>query len=178
MSWNCYCGTLSFDVVTMYDSCKTAYQSIISTGTLSSKKFHWFCLSDKVPRQLSYRVVVPGLYQNFFIITQQGRLLQLIHWYMKTVFSFQCKILFRKKLSCTSNMNHLNKSSWQEILSDMDYMDPDVHCLWKQQQGSRSTLAQVMACCLTAPSHYLNQCWLMISEVFWHSPVSNLTKNT
>ena len=23
-----------------------------------------------------------------------------------------------------------------------------------------STLAQVMACCLTAPSHYLNQCWL------------------
>ena len=33
---------------------------------------------------------------------------------------------------------------------------------------SRSTLAQVMACCLTAPSHYLNQCWL-ISKVQWHS---------
>ena len=28
-----------------------------------------------------------------------------------------------------------------------------------------STLAQVMACCLMAPSHYLNQCWLTISEV-------------
>ena len=26
---------------------------------------------------------------------------------------------------------------------------------------------QVMACCLTAPSHYLNQCWLIISEVMW-----------
>ena len=25
-----------------------------------------------------------------------------------------------------------------------------------------------MACCLTAPSHYLNQCWLLISEVQWH----------
>ena len=25
-------------------------------------------------------------------------------------------------------------------------------------QGSRSTLAQVMACCLMAPSHFLNQC--------------------
>ena len=35
--------------------------------------------------------------------------------------------------------------------------------------GTRSTLAQVMACCLTAPSHYLNQCWLIISEVPWHS---------
>ena len=26
-------------------------------------------------------------------------------------------------------------------------------------------LAQVMACCLTAPSHYLNQCWLIISDI-------------
>ena len=26
-----------------------------------------------------------------------------------------------------------------------------------------------MACCLTAPSHYMNQCWLIISEVPWHS---------
>ena len=30
--------------------------------------------------------------------------------------------------------------------------------MWWHQ--SRSTLAQVMAYCLTAPSHYLNQCWL------------------
>ena len=34
---------------------------------------------------------------------------------------------------------------------------------------SWSTLVQVMACCLTAPSHYLNQCWLIISTVLWHS---------
>ena len=38
--------------------------------------------------------------------------------------------------------------------------------IWRQRSGS--TLAQVMACCLTAPSHYLNQCWL-ISNVEWHS---------
>ena len=35
--------------------------------------------------------------------------------------------------------------------------------IWRQRSGS--TLAQVMACCLTAPSHYLNQCWLIISKV-------------
>ena len=29
---------------------------------------------------------------------------------------------------------------------------------------SGSTLAQVMACCLKAPSHYLNQCWLIINS--------------
>ena len=32
-----------------------------------------------------------------------------------------------------------------------------------------STQAQVMACCLTTPSHYLNQCWLINSKVLWHS---------
>ena len=35
--------------------------------------------------------------------------------------------------------------------------------IWQHRSGS--TLAQVMACCLTAPSHYLNQCWLTISKV-------------
>ena len=57
-----------------------------------------------------------------------------------------------------------------------------LNSLWPRdvvwRQGSRSTLAQVMACCLTAPSHYLNQCWLMISEVLWHSPNNNFTENT
>ena len=39
-----------------------------------------------------------------------------------------------------------------------------------------STLVQ--ACYLTSPSHYLNQCWLIISEVLWHSPEGNFTGNT
>ena len=30
-----------------------------------------------------------------------------------------------------------------------------------------------MSCCLMAPSHYLNQCWLLIIEVLWHPPDSN-----
>ena len=45
-------------------------------------------------------------------------------------------------------------------------------------QGSGSTLAQVMACCLTAPSHHLNQCWLIISKVQWHSSEGSLIKDT
>ena len=39
--------------------------------------------------------------------------------------------------------------------------------IWRHRSGS--TLAQIMAWCLTAPSHYLNQCWLIISKVLWHS---------
>ena len=49
--------------------------------------------------------------------------------------------------------------------------------IWRH--GTRSTLAQVMACCLTAPSHYLNhQCWLIISKIQWHSSECNFTRDT
>ena len=46
--------------------------------------------------------------------------------------------------------------------------------IWRHRFGL--TLAQVMACCLmVVPSHYLNQYWLIMSEVFWHSLEDNLT---
>ena len=38
-------------------------------------------------------------------------------------------------------------------------------------------VTQVMACCLTAPSHYLNQCWQIIGEVLWHSFEGNFREN-
>ena len=45
--------------------------------------------------------------------------------------------------------------------------------IWWQRSGS--TLAQVMGGCLTAPSHYLNQCWLIVSKVEWHSSKGKFT---
>ena len=42
--------------------------------------------------------------------------------------------------------------------------------------GTGSTEAQVMACCLTAPSHPINRCWLTISKVQWQSPRENFKK--
>ena len=56
------------------------------------------------------------------------------------------------------------------ILSSISLL---LNSLWQsdaiRRQGTEWILAQVMACCLTAPSHYLNQCWLIISKVTWHS---------
>ena len=40
-----------------------------------------------------------------------------------------------------------------------------------------STLAQVMACCLTAPNNLLNQTGLIFGEVWWYSPKCNSTGN-
>ena len=47
--------------------------------------------------------------------------------------------------------------------------------LWWHRSGS--TLVQVMACCLMAPSHCLNQCWLIISVILWYSPECNFIGN-
>ena len=59
-------------------------------------------------------------------------------------------------------------------LNGLDSLGPtDAIC----RQRSVSTLAQVMACCLTAPSHYLNQCWLIISNVKWHSSKGKFTRD-
>ena len=46
---------------------------------------------------------------------------------------------------------------------------------WRQRSGSK--LAQAMACCLPAPSHYMNQCWLIISKVQWHSSKDKFTRD-
>ena len=48
--------------------------------------------------------------------------------------------------------------------------------IWRHR--SWSTLAQVMACCLTAPSHYLNQCWLIINTDQWHLSKGSFTRDT
>ena len=58
-------------------------------------------------------------------------------------------------------------------------MRPQTHLqgtVWRHRTGSTPT--QAMACCLMAPSHYLNQRWLIISDVLWHSPEDDLIGNT
>ena len=51
------------------------------------------------------------------------------------------------------------------------------HCVWPSvavwQHRCRSTLAHIIASCLTTPSHYLNQSLLLISGVLRHSPENN-----
>ena len=47
--------------------------------------------------------------------------------------------------------------------------------IWRHISGS--TLVQVMACCLTAPSHHLNQHWLIINEVLWFTLIDQVDYN-
>ena len=53
---------------------------------------------------------------------------------------------------------------WPQVTSETGFGNslwPD-NAIWRNRSGS--TLARVMAYCLMAPSHYLNQCWLLINE--------------
>ena len=49
----------------------------------------------------------------------------------------------------------------------------NINALWHSDaiwwHWSESTLARIMACCLAAPRHRLNQCGLILSEVLWQS---------
>ena len=47
--------------------------------------------------------------------------------------------------------------------------------IWRQR--TESILVQVMAWCLMAPSHYLNQYWLTIIKIRWHSSQGNFTND-
>ena len=74
------------------------------------------------------------------------------------------KITHSSKIWATSPRDQWLKRSLINTLWPSD-------AIWRQ--GSRSTLVHVMACCLTAPSHHLNQCWLIITKVQWCSSGGN-----
>ena len=63
----------------------------------------------------------------------------------------------------------ISRPQWFNSLGPSD-------AIWWHRSGS--TLVQVMACCLMAPNHYLNQCWLIISKVLRHSPEGNFIRDT
>ena len=66
------------------------------------------------------------------------------------------------------------ETPWRPLWRDSNVLFSEVIC----QRRSGSTSAQVMACCLTVPSHHLNQYWLIIKTVLWHLSVANFTKDT
>ena len=72
---------------------------------------------------------------------------------------------------------HQAKTWTNADLSSMRSSNNHINSLWPSdamwRQRTVSTLAQVMACFLTAPSHYLNQCWRIMNLVLWHHTENN-----
>ena len=95
--------------------------------------------------------------------------------------SIKCHVVFGNQVCCpnviniygkllTLHENPIDKTSCKILL--FSFSPRFVNSLWPSdviwRLRSGSILAQVMACCLTPPSHYLNQCWRTINMVHWH----------
>ena len=82
------------------------------------------------------------------------------HTFIKFVFVFvKCIFVKFPSVRCPSIIWRTSRALW-----------PSDNI---QQHSTWSTLAQAMVCCPTAPSHYLNQCCLLISAILRHSPKIN-----
>ena len=70
----------------------------------------------------------------------------------------------------------LSRGRWVKMYAwkSLTHLCPN-DIIWRHRNGP--TLAQVIACCLMAPNHYLNQCWFIISEVQLQSPEGNFTRD-
>ena len=106
--------------------------------------------------------------------------LYLIHVYVNKELELEFDILRDANLVVTGiQVVHKPDGAWpsaqtkhikfiQNISSIINLSWP-CDAMWRHRHGS--TLAQVVACCLTAPNHYLKQCRLIIIKgVPWHSP--------
>ena len=116
-----------------------------------------FLFNHPLDWMLTY--LVPSHYLNQFSIIVNWPLRNKLQWN----FNQNTNIFIHKNASETiayKVVAILSRGRWDKSLW------PN-HTIWRQRSGS--TLAQVMACCLTAPSHYLNQCWPIVSKVQWHS---------
>ena len=90
-------------------------------------------------------------------------------WYLNNMFII-CDI---------NSVTKQTMSQWSS--TDLGKLDTLTHCGLVTPDGDgANTIAQVYilgACCLLVPSHYLTQCWLLISEILRHSPKSNFTSS-
>ena len=83
----------------------------------------------------------------------------------------------RRTVYCTGAEMYpiMERNALYHVRISLNSLGPS-NAIWQQRSGS--TLAQVMACCLTAPSHYLNQSWFFISKFEWHSSKGKFTRDT
>ena len=115
--------------------------------------------------------------QGSFIITYIINVHRDINHICSTLVKsiLQMYIYFSWAFCCWDKNMPGNLGRYHDLMSSINSLWPS-DAIGRHRIGS--TLVQLMACCLTAPSHYLNQWWLIISKVQWHSSESNFTRDT
>ena len=136
-------------------NCMTRIDGLIGFNTLRPRQmdaiFKWTFLNENVwiLIKISLKFVPKGPINNI------SALVQIIDWHHPGNKPLSEPMM----VSMVSLPMHICVIQWVNSLSLSD-------TIWPPRSGS--ILVQVNDCCLTAPSHYLNQCWL-IRKVHWHS---------
>ena len=92
---------------------------------------------------------------------------------------FEAALLVYKHSEIHSVSQSCSHDQWYHISITKNYSrkinmaQKSLYMSYKTCHKTWSTLVEIMAWSLMAPSHYLNQCWLIIREVLWHSPEGN-----
>ena len=96
------------------------------------------------------------------------------------IWPFYWSAAERSQSCCCELMLHLQVKKYIKKYSTIKSMHFTLSQLWPSDtiwhHRTWSKSVQVMACCLTAPIHYLKQCWLIISEDSRHSPQAKFSK--
>ena len=127
------------------------------------------------------------IFKQILVIDGWGICCEIALIWMSLDFTDDQSTLVQVMAWCGQATSHYLSQCWPRSLSPYGLTRPQwvnqmyFNSIWPSDaiwhHRAWSTLVQVMACCLTAPSHYLNQCWLIISEVLWHSFQGNFTGN-
>ena len=90
-----------------------------------------------------------------------------LHAFWTYIFICVCitRLLFHTDMTHVDEA-HLTERWWTICYTVKLLWPSDAIC----RHRSGSTVAQENDCCVTAPNHYLKQCWLLISLFLWHSP--------
>ena len=109
----------------------------------------------------------------------QLNLMHIHQWWI--CMRFSCKSAYHQRKISRERVALCTKMPFRIVQCIILIYQCIFNSLWPSdaiwQRRSSSPQAQVMACGLTAPSYYMNQHWLIIKEVFWHSPEGNFTEN-
>ena len=135
---------------------------LASSFQVNFKNLQCCSIQDWCEIQMSFYV----LFEKFSMT--RSRILKIANLLFICVITVR-QMLYAAYVSCAKVCIDSQKYSiefelWWKIFQWNGLLALNLNSLWsrddKWRHRSRWTFAQAMACCLTAPSHYLNQCWL------------------
>ena len=86
---------------------------------------------------------------------------------MKRSWHEKCSALLEIWFLCCQPGEDVEQKIWDA--GDLRHFNS----LWPSDAICQHWSGSTFACCLMAPSHYLNHCWHHISEILWYSPGKN-----